>query len=680
MKLMEYRVTNYRSINDSGLIDVRQRTALVGRNESGKTNLLLALQSLNPADGIRDLDFVKDFPRDRHPDEFSTGVQALYTKWELTEDERLELSEILPGASDVREVIVTRPYRAHRDVEFLGLSSLVIPYQEAENLVKQVVPSVRGSMSQAEETGRAAVGEALHRLEQTTTSSEDPAEWASEIRLAIETLRQAVEIGGINLTANASEPLDGLMKLVETIESDRAALEAAAQWLEGSLPVFTYLSEYPVIDGHQRIEEYLRRKNEDKETEADVNFGKLSKVAGLDPQLLQELLERGDPEQRNMRANRASAVVTKTLQQLWTDRKLKVRFNLDAEYFDTYVSDPTAEYDVEVNLNERSRGFIWFFSFYVTFAADTMGGPAENAVLLLDEPGLHLHASSQRDLLQHFREGFSNQIVYTTHSPFMIPIHELDTVRTVNVSQEGTTVSNDPKGDEKTLFPLQSALGYDLTQTLFVGDRTLVVEGVTDFWYLSAASEYLREHDRIALPQDLVVTPAAGAQKISYMVALLTAQNLNVLVLLDDEPEAQKAAEHLAKSKLIRDDYIVYVTEGFEAPSKGGADMEDLLGPQVYGSLVEESYAEELPGSVLALNENIPRLVKRYQEAFEALGLEFHKTRPARLFLRKMAEAPSEVMREEVQRRFERVFRAIIERLQRQERREQGAFGVPGKP
>ncbi|PJN92917.1 hypothetical protein CNY89_18780, partial [Amaricoccus sp. HAR-UPW-R2A-40] len=47
MKLKSFRVENFRSINDSGDIDVADITALLGRNESGKSNLLLGLRSLN---------------------------------------------------------------------------------------------------------------------------------------------------------------------------------------------------------------------------------------------------------------------------------------------------------------------------------------------------------------------------------------------------------------------------------------------------------------------------------------------------------------------------------------------------------------------------------------------------------------------------------------------------------
>ncbi len=147
-----------------------------------------------------------------------------------------------------------------------------------------------------------------------------------------------------------------------------------------------------------------------------------------------------------------------------------------------------------------------------------------------------------------------NQILYSTHSPFMVPTQALESVRTVNIVEDsGTTVTNDPSGDARTLFPLQAALGYDLAKSLFVGPNNLVVEGVTDLWILSAVSAYLTELDRTALNDALTIRPAGGAQKVSYMVALLTSESLNVLVLPDSERDAKATKTELLKAKFIRE-------------------------------------------------------------------------------------------------------------------------------
>jgi len=319
---------------------------------------------------------------------------------------------------------------------------------------------------------------------------------------------------------------------------------------------------------------------------------------------------------------------------------------------------------VEVNLDDRSRGFKWFFSFYVTFAADTQGGSAANAILLLDEPGLYLHARSQGDLLSHFENDFKNQIIYTTHSPFMVPTSRLDTIRTVSIGEDtGTTVTNDPTGDARTLFPLQAALGYDLAQSLFVGPRNLIVEGVTDYWYLSAASSYLAELGVDSLGDRITLTPAGGAQKISYMVALLTSEKLNVVALLDHEKEALATKRDLLKNKLLEDRNVIFVSEAFEDTAPVEADIEDLLDPSVYAALIRESYSKELSTTTLTLNPNVPRIAVRYELALKEAGISFYKTRPARLFLTRMGEAPKEMMTDESVSRFRKLFQLVNERF-----------------
>jgi hypothetical protein len=521
-----------------------------------------------------------------------------------------------------------------------------------------------------EEPKKAALEVAANTFEKAMVIGTDRVAWATKAVQALAELRKGLATADQELTPNQDQLVTDLEEIASSIAEQKEAQAKARIWVVKQLPVFIFLDEYPNLEGHQNIAEYLTRKSNSAQTDADHNFEKLCKVAGLEPSQLNDLASKKDPETRNQLVNRASALVTAQIKRLWKDRSLKIRFNLDAEYLDTFISDPNATYDVEVNLSERSRGFQWFFSFYITFDADTAGGSAENAILLLDEPGLYLHAKSQSDLLNHFKSDFKNQIIYTTHSPFMVPTNALDSVRTVNISEEtGTTVTNDPTGDANTLFPLQAALGYDLAQSLFVGPNNLVVEGVTDFWVLSAASSYLSDIGRGALHAELTITPAGGAQKVSYMVALLSSENLNVLVLLDDEKFSLATKDDLVKNKLISEQNVVFVSEAFNVSRPNEADIEDLLEPKIYEALVQESYAKELKGKSLALNQNIPRIAKRVEDAFQTLGIQFHKTRPARLFLKKIGADPAKIFTESTIDKFETLFSTINQRLEKHRNR-----------
>lgn len=666
MRLETFRIKNFRSVIDSGPVDVADLTALLGRNESGKSNLLRGLQSLNSADGFEAMRPIKDFPRHWRLEDCTDDTELVWTRWRLDTADQAELAEIFPRAAEVTHVIVERTYAKKRYVAFEDLPPLVVDEKDVKPKVRKIGPSVKASGDKLANDAKIQLELAADAFESDMALGSNRLKWAEKAQSAISTLRKALSAHGAELSEKEDLLLDELQDLTEEVLNDKEAAEKARSWAVDMLPTFIYVDEYSDLHGHQNIADYVARKNQSKLSDADRNFEKLCKVSGLDPKELQALFEQGDHETRNQLANRAGSVVTSEIRRLWRDRQLKVRFNLDAQYLDTLISDPTAVYDVEVNLNDRSRGLQWFFSFYIGFAADTKGGSAEDAILLLDEPGLYLHAKSQLDLLTHLEKDFSNQILFTTHSPFMVPTHQLESVRTVNIAENtGTTVTNAPTGDSRTLFPLQAALGYNIAQSLFIGPKNLVVEGVTDFWVLSAVSEYLADKGLVSLESDLTITPVGGAQKVQYMVALLTAEEQKVLVLLDQEKESEATRDELIKSKLIDERSVLFMTEAFDGEPPKEADLEDLLDPAIYEAAIRECYAKELTRKELKPNENIPRIAKRMELALRQLSIDFHKSRPTRLLLNKMKTDPATVLTPESQSRFERLFKLINDKMAR---------------
>ncbi len=674
MKLISFRIRNFRSISDSGEIKASRITALLGRNESGKTNLLRALASLKPPGGMVDLSDIKDFPRHRRLDECKSDTPVVDSNWGLDKNEWVELQEIWPRAKEGSEVSVNRRYaKGH----WLTIPSTPLEFDQKSisASVRKTAQATKAAAAKLEEGPKAALEAAADSFQAKAEPGSNANTWAAAMKEASEVLGVALATADAELSEKQDEVLNDITERAKEILNDDVAHKAARAWVSQKLPIFVYLADYPEIEGHQNVAEFLDRKTKNTQTDADINFEKMCQVAGLDPSRLQELVN-ANTEERNQLANRASAVISGELQKLWTDRALKVRFNPDGNHLETYVSDSTKNYDVDINLDERSRGFQWFFGFYMIFSADTQGGDKDGAILLLDEPGLYLHAKSQGDLLRHLEDDFENQILYTTHSPFMVPTHHLDWVRTVNIGvDEGTTVTNDPTGDARTLFPLQAALGYDLAQSLFLGGSNLVVEGVTDYWLLSAVSEYLSGNGGTGLNPKLTITPAGGAQKIPYMVSLLASEKLDVMVLLDHEKDATATRDGLVKGKLLRGQNVVSIGDAFSEESRPAeADVEDLLDENVYIALVNESYAKELKGKSLKVNDRIPRLAKRIEQAFNEIDLEFHKTRPTRLLLDKMASDPSSVMTDGAKERIGRLFRVINERFERHSAREGKPF------
>ncbi|HBS7727114.1 AAA family ATPase [Klebsiella pneumoniae] len=663
MKLESFRVRNFRSVFDSGVITTEKLTAILGRNESGKTNLLLALKSLNPAEGFGKLNDIKDFPRNRKLSECTPDTPVVDTTWKLTEPELAELSAIYPRARNITYVDISRRYNGKiRYINFSGLDKLTYDERKIKKEVRKIKAQIdlffNNSENKTEQTQPdiQAISDICNAL---LPIPDRPIGWSAQAMGKPQELRQFLVKYDIELKSESDDALDELEDTLNEISNDSSRSKRAREWILTKLPVFVMVDEYPELNGHHQMAEYTYHKQQGTLTNADIHFEKLCKVAGISPDEL--TANRNNSEVRNQLVNRAGAVVTTEIRRLWKDKPLKIRFNVDSDYFDTYVSDSNNAYDVEVNLDERSRGFKWFFSFYITFFADTKGGSAENAVILLDEPGLYLHAKSQADLLNHLTNDFDNQIIYTTHSPFLVPIKNISDVKTVSIAEDkGTTVTNDPSGDSTTLFPLQAALGYDIAQSLFIGSHNLIVEGVTDFWYLSTISDVLTSAGRKGLNSKIIITPAGGAQRVSYMVSLLSSQNLNVVVLLDDEKQSRETSVELQQQGMLNRKNVVFVSDALES-KRDECDIEDLFNRDTFLELVEESY--DLKPGTLKLNEKIPRIVKQIENSFSTDKKHFVKAKPARAFMNRLKDGDIQLLSTEELDRFEKLCDLINKRM-----------------
>ena len=216
---------------------------------------------------------------------------------------------------------------------------------------------------------------------------------------------------------------------------------------------------------------------------------------------------------------------------------------------------------VSTPFRQRSHGFVWFFSFLVWFdevqnqLTDTKERMEKNVILLLDEPALSLHALAQADFLSYMDKlATRHQVIYTTHSPFMIHSDRLERVRTVeDKDNEGTVIAADlDHSDARTLFPLQAALGWTIAQNLFIAKRNLLVEGTSELVYLQTMSAVLEAGGgRSGLRDDVTIVPVGGLDKVATFVALLGANGLELAVLHDYRGAPEQKLTDLVKEKMI---------------------------------------------------------------------------------------------------------------------------------
>lgn len=204
---------------------------------------------------------------------------------------------------------------------------------------------------------------------------------------------------------------------------------------------------------------------------------------------------------------------------------------------------------------------------------------------------------------------------------------------------DGSKVHKDwATADKDARFTLQAALGLSWSQSLFVGQFNLVVEGVTDYWFLTVISTLLKDAGETGLDEQLVVTPAGGASKVAYVGTILHGQELNVAVLLDSDKEGDDAFKQLVHSWILKDRMVLRVGQILGAA--GNRTLEDLFDEAYYVAQTQSAYAKELAGKKLtpAAKSGLS-VVERIAEFLKTVGIsDFNKGRVAKRIMEDLAK------------------------------------------
>lgn len=582
MKLHRARVQNYRSVRDSGWFEIEaEKTILVGPNEAGKTAVLRAIQTINPPEGEGELKALRDYPRSEYskiqrktvtPDD----VVVAEVEFSLDDADRTALGAIDPVFGELKRVSIGRRLDNTRYVGLGNVPSAVKWSDVADDvaklrahLEKQEAPAAILAQVDAQIAAPpGAIG---------TDAAAKMLEWLTAADSHVGPQHRAMRD---RLAAAASRP--------ERHQKARALFASR-------LPVLVYYSSFFSVRPRIHLTQLAERVRTGTVDE-EYDFGNLCllKLLGFD---LDRLAEQGRAattegedveeaesltniqdrlDERQYELNAAAVELTKDIRRVWGNDNFRLIFRVDGFYLKVVVED---EEGVEIELDQRSHGLVWLVSFYIVFKAQAMD-QLSNAILLLDEPGMSLHALKQ----QEFRKTVSllakdNQTVYTTHSPFMVGGDELDLVRVVEMADRsvGTKVHEGIVAtDPASLFPLQAALGYNLAQSMFAQRRNLVCEGLPDLWYIDGVSQLLKDAGKAGIDEGIAVVPAGGASKVVYFATLLKSQDLQVSALLDSDQAGDSAAQQDDFVRLMPGHSIHRVNEHYSG-RVSHPETEDLL-------------------------------------------------------------------------------------------------------
>jgi energy-coupling factor transporter ATP-binding protein EcfA2 len=631
MKLTAVRIRTFKSILDSTTVEIQPDvTCIVGKNESGKSAFLNALYRLKPSNESAIFSVQKQYPawlEKRHRREGKTleEVSPVEATFELEAgDLRTIATRFGPGTLKSQVIKVSRAYNQKYSFDF-------------------------------ESSEKAAVSFILMGIK-IPADFQDTAPSATSFTEILKLSEQLKANGGENCISAANE----IEARRNTMFGEMTTLiEAMTDVLDSFVPHFLYFDEYSSLAGTIKVKELLA-KDITKLTEEERTARSLLTLAGTD----NDYLLNADYEVRKRELENVATSITDDVLQYWsTNPELRVTIDIEK----TNVSTPQGlqsvidelklrlwddRHSLSLLLDERSTGFRWFFSFLAAFSEYEYSN--KPLVILLDEPGLGLHAKAQKDFLNFIDNRLAKrcQVIYSTHSPFLVEPGKLDRVRLVqdNGKESGSVVTSDVMStDSDTLFPLQSALGYDLVQHLFIAPNNLVVEGTSDFAYLMLMTEILVGAGRIGLDERWSIIPVGGADLIPTFVALL-GHHLDVTVLLDARKEGNQRLENLVSAKFLAKNKLI--TIGDVTKTKA-ADIEDLFSPEDYLGLYNKAFNKSTKLSDLNGSDAIVARIARL------LGVpRFDHGKPADFFLRNR-EQVTHTLHPDSLDRFEELFKRI---------------------
>ncbi|MGL6212882.1 ATP-dependent nuclease [Billgrantia desiderata] len=610
MKLKRFRVLNFRSVEDSGWIEAEKVTALIGVNESGKTNLLLPLWKLKPArDG--EIQPTSDFPKTMFGEirsapgeycfieaDFWTGAYTseISSKAGINETEAkivrlarfydgeyyVEFPEFKRQTSVSRAEIVSEIEKCAAKIEDGPALKLEIELQE------RLVKGLREVVNKAPVNDELLAGD-LRMVKEGVDSliPEEPAKTSAIVPI----IRQL------------SDSLNEIIKRI--IAPQPGEKEGVRELVVSAIPSFVYYSNYGNLDSEIYLPHVVENLSRDdlgsRESAKARTLKVLFSFVQLQPEEILELgLDFRDVHGQNREPNTeeiaeiaekkrtrsillqsAGATLTKKFRDWWRQGDYRFRFEADGNHFRIWVADERRP--TEVELENRSTGLQWFLSFYLVFLVESKGDH-KRSILLLDEPGISLHPLAQRDLSEFFESlADTNQIIYTSHSPFLVDADRLERARKVYVAGDGTTkatanLRHSEGKDEQAgaAYAVHSALNLSVAESLLVGCHPVLVEGASDQHYLAAIKSLLLSAGKIKPKRELVFPPCGGTKTARVVASILTGRDETLpFVLLDSDSPGRRLADSLKGGLYASNPERVLSVADFVGFEK--AEIEDLF-------------------------------------------------------------------------------------------------------
>lgn len=555
LQIIKFRVQNFRSISDSGWVETSSNTCLIGTNEAGKTNLLMGLWHLKPT-----LDFeiipIKDYPRKLYSELLQSKGDAIFISAQF----------VLPE----KTIAIVKTWFKREQINYYRTYNLTTP--ETPPVLEEYLANYELEQM------------IVHRKLNGDYEFEFPKINEANKKTAIitrEINRQCLKLVPSFVYYSDYGNLDSEIYLPHVIENLRRQDLGEKELAKArSLRVlFKYVQVSPeeiVRLGKEKLEKQITITLDSNDANKELNKEDIEIKASK----AEVTKEKERKKEREILLQAASRKITNAFKNWWKQGDYQFRFQADGNHFRIWVSDGLRPEEIE--LENRSKGLQWFFSFFLVFISETEQSNV-HPILLLDEPGLSLHPKAQQDLLHFFATlSLQNQLLYTTHSPFLVNMNHLSKVKAVFVDKEGnslvsTLLNKSETTVQSSLYPIYASIQMSIAQTLLLSTEPVLVQTTSDQVYLQIIKNYLVHKGVYKSEKDIVFIAAANSNDMNAILQLVTTSNNTLpFIIMDGSPTTKEKVLQLKKEEYrLSIQKIIEIDQLF--PKRNHYSIEDLF-------------------------------------------------------------------------------------------------------
>lgn len=654
---------------------VGDMAAFVGRNESGKTTILQALTLLNRDEGVSELDLC-----DEMSDELKSEMVLVEGNFELTAAETAMINERFSDIDPIKSIRLFRT-NVHHDVQYdFGDIQIAEADEQDAGSWDTLTGNVKKFLDTIPNHLRERLDASFFEGPQPATQEQFDAGMEQFHKGVQDIVVREEQVMGEWL-AIYKDPQNRFEKLLEGAGRRKSLERFIAAELH---PRFVYFSDYKKIHGNINLNEFIRDQKGERGGTIELveEFDKAETVrnlfylAELDLDSLESFQD--SPSTLIKILNAASNKLTKRLNPTWKGDPIRVDLRYSpGNIMSLVISDVHLDGTITNTglLNRRAEGFKWTFSFIVNFAAETQRAELKEAILLLDEPARNLHPTQQMGIADLLKDlAGSNQVLYATHSPFMIFDYNPGNLLVVELDRRRhlSKIFYDYwNADDKTLTPILYGLSRGLVQSItdssvgFNSRPVIIVETMSDAMYLNAFDKFLEDPNISMNPLNVVASHSKDA--VLPLAIFYRDHGYRTFVLLSDSPESQHISGRLTRNGFAPMQTILYESDGKKLQS-----IEDYIAPHDYLHAVNQTYEVKLRQegyrglheSDLTGNGGMVANLRSIWRSRDADGWgEFISEDIARYICDKISVEEADFLTETTRNNFRSLYRTIAERI-----------------